>query len=218
MADQIRVHCDRPVDVTPFGVDCEQFRPSRVDPMTNNEFVVGIVKGLEPIYGVEHLIRGFAMASKRSRRKMRLIIAGDGSLRKSLEALTHEVGISNQATFLGLISHKDVPTILNQFSVFVAPSIGPESFGVAVIEASACAVPVIVSSIGGLPEVVREGETGLLVPPRDASAIAAALEKLMQDESLRVGLGKEGRKFVLNNYEWSENAARMERVYDTLIN
>lgn len=220
MAEQIRPYCKTPVTVTPFGVDCQQFRPLQNDAQAGGEFVVGIVKALEPKYGVEYLVRGFAIASKRNGKqsKMRLRIVGDGSLRQPLEDLATDLGIAAQTEFLGFISHDDVPKVLSQFSVFVAPSIlESESFGVAVLEASACGVPVVVSRIGGLPEVVQDRVTGLMIPPRDANAIAAVLEELREDKFLRAKLGRNGRDFVLQNYEWSENATRMERVYDSLL-
>ena len=104
---------------------------------------------------------------------------------------------------------------MNRFSVaaFVSNS---ESFGVAVIEASACGLPVIVSSVGGLPEIVQDGVTGIIVPPRDVEATAAAISRLIDDDRARGAMGAAGREFVLKNYEWSENAGRMERLYQSV--
>jgi len=98
----------------------------------------------------------------------------------------------------------------------VAPSVS-ESFGVAVVEASASGLPVVASRIGGLSEVVRDRVTGILIPPRDPMAIANSLDELLENESLRSELGKNGRKFVLENYEWTENASRMEHIYESLL-
>jgi L-malate glycosyltransferase len=219
MAERIRKFCEREINVTPFGVDCEQFH-HKTHPSGSGEFVVGIVKTLEPKYGIEYLLRGFAIFSKRNHRTgpSRLVIAGEGSLRNRLESLASDLGIASQTTFLGFVPHESVPEILRRLSVFVAPSISEsESFGVAVIEASASGLPVVVSRIGGLLEVARDRVTGIAVPPRDPLAIANALEELEENEHLRTQLGTNGRRFVLSNFEWTENASRMERLYETLL-
>ena len=218
MAAETQRYCNRSITVTPFGVDCSQFLRLQERNYRNDEFIVGTVKALEPTYGVEYLIRSFALLSRKysETRKLRLVIAGEGRLRRSLEKLARSVGIESQTSFLGGIPHTRVPEVLNTFSVFCALSLR-ESFGVAVLEASACEVPVVVTNTGGLPEVVRDGVTGLIVPPKDLTRTANALERLLVDEPFRSALGVAGRKFVLENYEWSENAARMERVYDSVL-
>lgn len=219
MADEACRYCELPVSVTPFGVDCGRFRPFRTAGSQFDDFVVGIVKTLEPQYGIEYLIRGFALAVKRShlRRKMRLIIAGEGSLRKSLQTLTQDLAIDHSTEFLGFVPHDKVPELLGGFSIFVVPSVQPESFGVAAVEASACGLPVVASRIGGLSEVVKDRVTGILVPPRDIEALADAFEEFAGNESLRRSFGAAGRDFVLQHYEWSENACRMERLYASLL-
>jgi L-malate glycosyltransferase len=220
MADEVQRCCREQVTLTPFGVDCDQFRPMN-DGQQKDEFVVGVVKTLEPKYGIEYLIRGFAIFCKkaaRKRAKLKLVIAGAGMLRSQIERLVSELNISEQTAFLGAIPHERVPSLLNRLSVFVAPSIlKSESFGVAVVEASASGIPVVVSNIGGLPEVVKDRVTGILVPPRNPEAIASALEELWKDVKLRAELGANGRKFVLENYEWTENAGRMERLYESIL-
>jgi len=219
MADEVR-RCRDDVTVTPFGVDCDQFRPMNECPQ-EDEFVVGIVKTLEPKYGVEYLVRGFALFREKAARKgakLKLVIAGGGILRSQIELLVRELNILEHTAFLGAIPHENVPAVLSGLSVFVAPSIlKSESFGVAVVEASATGIPVVVSNIGGLPEVVRDRVTGILVPPRNPEAIASALEELWKNVKLRAELGANGRKFVLDNYEWTENAGRMERLYQSML-
>jgi glycosyltransferase involved in cell wall biosynthesis len=93
-----------------------------------------------------------------------------------------------------------------------------ESFGVAIIEASACGVPVIVSDAGGLPEVVVDGQTGYIVPRNNPQAAAEKIVNLINDKNARVAMGRAGREFVLKNYEWKENADRMEKLYKEIIN
>jgi glycosyltransferase involved in cell wall biosynthesis len=180
------------------------------------EFVIGTVKSLEEKYGIEYLIRCFALlvAKYRGARKLRLVIAGDGCLRGKLSRLAKECGVEELTEFLGAVPHDRVPEVLNRFSVFVALSIlDSESFGVAVVEASACGLPVVISDVPGMGEVVTDGITGLIVPRRDALAAAEAISTLIENERVRQEMGLAGREFVMKNYEWSENAGRMERLY-----
>jgi glycosyltransferase involved in cell wall biosynthesis len=219
MAEEVERFCQKEVTVTPFGVDCKLFRPRPCSSNGCGEFVIGVVKALEPNYGIEYLIRGFAAFARKTRndRRLRLMIVGKGSLLGPLQQLATDLGIGAQTSFLGFVSHEKIPEILNRFSVFVAPTSGSESFGVAVVEASASGLPVVASRIGGLPEVVKDRVTGILVPPRDADAIASALEELFGNEQLRAEFGANGRKFVLENYEWTENANRMECLYESIL-
>lgn len=220
MATEALRYCRAPITVTPFGVDCDRFRPVPKASAEKGDFVVGVVKTLEPKYGIEYLIRGFAVVATRNhlQRKMRLVIAGDGSLKKSLQNVARDLGVDGLTTFLGFVPNDRVPQLLNTFSIFVVPSVTPsESFGVAAVEASSCGLPIVASRIGGLPEVVRDKVTGILVPPRDVSALAGAIEELLKNQSLCDSLGEAGRKFVLEHFEWSENAGRMEQVYASLL-
>lgn len=205
------------ITVTPFGIDCEMFRPLK-KPLNNDEFIVGTVKTLEPVYGIEYLIRAFAIfkLNYKGVKPLRLLIAGDGPLRDRLMSLAKELGIRNETEFLGIVPHNDVPNILNRLSVYVCVS-NSEGFGVSVLEASACSVPVIASDVGGLGEVVRDGVTGFIVPPRDAEAIAERIEKLAEDLRLSEGLGTAGREFVKQYYEWKENVSRMEELYRKIV-
>lgn len=217
MAREVKKFSSRPVTVTPFGVDCQVFKPSTSRNGDGNEFVVGTVKCLDPEYGMEYLLRGFArLVREYPHRRLRLVIAGEGLSKDQLKTLASDLGVAGVTEFLGYVPHPKVPEIINTFSVFVVPSVW-ESFGVAALEASACGIPVIVSNVGGLIEVVRDGITGLVVPPRSPDSIAISLAKLMNNEQLRRGMGSAGREFVLEHYEWNENAARMERLYQSLL-
>lgn len=218
MALETRRYCDRPVTVTPFGVDSARFLPGLNQDHGDDEIVVGTVKALEPPYGVDILIRSFALVAKRYHefKKLRLVIAGDGALRKKLELEAKAIGIESQVSFLGAIPYSKVPDLLATFSIFCALSLS-ESFGVAVLEASACQVPVVVTNVGGLPEVVRDKITGLIVAPRDIEAAAAAISLLIDNPDLRRSFGSAGREFVMKNYEWSDNAKHMDKVYKSVL-
>ena len=213
-----------PVAVTPFGVDTARFAPPEDDaaaafPAAARPPVVGTVKVLAPKYGIDTLIRAFALlAPGTTGEAPRLRLVGDGPQRAELEMLAQRLGVADRVAFTGAVAHADVPAALRGFDIFVAASrLDSESFGVAVIEASACALPVVVTRVGGLPEVVRDGETGLIVERDDPAALAAALQRLLGDAALRRRLGAAGRAWVQREYEWTHSVRQMVEVYRGLL-
>ncbi|MCE5322976.1 glycosyltransferase [bacterium] len=217
MADQVTdlyPHLARPT-VIPFGVNTAQFRP--ISPAGKNDFVtVGIIKSLRHSYAIDILLKAFAKASCDDSLKMRLMIVGNGSLKRQFVDLAQSLNIQNLVDFVDRIPHHDVPRYMNRIDIFVNAS-RSESFGVAVLEASACGVPVITSSVGGLPEVTVNGVTGKIVPAEDVDALADAILLLARDESLRKEMGENGREFVKEHYEWSACVDRMEEVYKNIL-
>lgn len=192
------------VFVTPFGVDTDAFCPAD-EPSRTDVLTIGTVKTLDEKYGIDLLIRGFQAAQagleEASGRTARLVIAGGGPQRHQLEELARSLGVADAVEFLGPVAPVDVPEVLRSLDVFVAMSRLPsESFGVAVIEASACALPVVVADMGGLPEVVEAGVTGEIVPSEDHEALARHLVALAGDPERRRAMGTAGRARVLERY------------------
>jgi glycosyltransferase involved in cell wall biosynthesis len=186
--------------LTPFGVDTAIFTPH--NKVASESLVIGTVKGLTAIYGVDILIRAFAEVYKqRANIPLILRIVGDGPLKSDLERLVKELHVEKVTEFIGRVPHSEVPQQLRGFDVYAAFS-RSESFGVAVLEASACGVPVVVSDVGGLPEVVLHDETGYLIPTEDVSAATSALLDLIDSKTQRLAMGAAGVKFVNENYSW----------------
>ena len=210
---------------TPFGVDCAQFNgaePNGAEPNAAGAagiaLTIGTVRPLEQGYGIEHLIHAFAVLRGRPLAPgLRLLIVGDGAERRPLERLAAALGVGTVTEFVGSVPHDRIPEYLRRFSIYVAPSVHEESFGVAVLEASACGVPVVASKVGGLPEVVQDGVTGLLVPPADHVALADALEGLLKNRTLRRQMGEQGRQFVHASYAWDTTALTMEALYERIV-
>lgn len=211
------------------GVELAHFAPGTDVDLTHltpaagidEPLTLGIVKSLAPKYGVDLLLRACAgLLEDPALRALapRLLIVGDGPQRAALEALALELGLAASTSFVGAVPHADVPSWLARLDVYAAPSrLDSESFGVAVIEASACGLPVVVSDAGGLPEVVRDGVTGIVVPRDDVPALQAALRRLLLDPALRRRLGQAGRAHVAAHYDWPRCVDAMERAYaDTL--
>lgn len=211
-----------PIAVTPFGIDMQKFC---YQPCEKDEIIVGTVKKMDKKYGIEYLIRSFAKAYERVREnapeiaaKLYLELVGPGNQIDELKALADELGIGERVRFIGRVPHTDVPKWLSRFDVYVAPSIlDSESFGVAVIEASACRRPVIVSNVGGLPEVVDDGKTGFVVQAKDADAIADKIVLLLQNEDMRQEMGLAGEALVRERYEWGYCVDLMEKIYASIV-
>jgi glycosyltransferase involved in cell wall biosynthesis len=227
MAEQTRQIAPslKKIAITPFGVDVDLFAAAvkQQDMKTENEpIVIGTVKRLAPKYGVDTLVRAFSSLRERLRinnsgldTRLRLRIVGDGPDREALSKLATDLGIANITDFVGRVPHRQVPAELSAIDIYVALSrFHSESFGVAVIEAGAAGRPVVVSNVGGLPEVVRDGETGFIVPPDDAEAAADALEQLVRDQSLRQQMGEAGARHVAENYSWDASVQIMIKVLE----
>ncbi len=218
MAKETKLYTNKSIEVTPFGIDINIFKPMLVDSLfSTDDIVIGTVKALEKIYGIEYLIRAFKLVSDKYKTlPLKLLIIGGGSLEKELKELTQNLNIENKTIFVGKVPFQDVPKYHNMLSVSVSVS-NNESFGVSIIEASSCSKPVIVSNVGGLPEVVEDGISGLIVPPKDPEQTAKAIEKLILDEDFRKKIGKNGRIRVNKLYNWDENVAQMINIYKDIL-
>jgi glycosyltransferase involved in cell wall biosynthesis len=217
MAEETQRYTAKPITITPFGIDCDIFAPGPHNQLQPS-LTIGTVKTLDKPYGVEYLIRAFAhLRESNPPCDVKLVIAGDGPLRGSLENLARTLGVAERVRFLGQIEQSTVPAVLRTFDIFAALSLR-ESFGVAVLEASACGVPIVASNVDGLPEVVDDGVTGFLVPPADPFSAASALLRLVADRTLRVKMGAAGRAFVLERYEWGKTARIMDNLYESILN
>lgn len=194
------------IEVTPFGVDLARFTPV---PDHAGPVVIGTARGLEWRYGIDLLIRAFALLDHP---EARLVIAGEGPQRAEYEALIATLGLAGRVELAGWVDPAEIPATYRRFDVFVAPS-RIEAFGVAVLEAAAAGLPAVVSSVGGLLEVVEDQVTGLTVPPEDPEALAAALDALIRDPERRRQMGVAARRFVESRYAWADTAQRMERLY-----
>jgi glycosyltransferase involved in cell wall biosynthesis len=150
------------------------------------------VASLEPCKGHDVLLE--ALRRVAADIPVQCLLVGDGPSRPSLQATVRSLGLGDMVRFLGY--QEAVTTIVRECDVFVLPSL-LEGFGIAVVEAMALGVPVVASATGGIPEIITDGEDGLLVPPGDSSALAAAIRRLLTDDALReaiVGRARERAK------------------------
>ncbi len=206
--------CTVPVSIIPFGVDLNQFSPkAKYLLFEEGTIVIAAIKVLDTLYCIDILIDAFGMLVKKyPTQKLQLLLVGDGPVKQKLVAQCQELEISNKVLFTGRVDFKDVSNYFNAADIFVNIS-EYESFGVSVIEASACELPVIVTDVGGLKEVVEQGVTGFRIGVRDRDATFAAIEKLMLDPELRKKMGKQGREKVKRQFEWKQNLQQMIEIY-----
>ena len=218
MKEETQKYTSKNILITPFGVDLNIFKPVNLTlDDDKKDIVIGIIKSLEAIYGIEFLIKAFAiLKNKYKNLPLKLLIVGDGSLRRELEELVENLDIKNLVYFTGRISYDKISKYHNMVDIAVYPS-ESESFGVAVIEAGACEKPVIVSNVGGLPEVVENGKTGFVVKYGDINAIVNALERLILDKQLRKNMGKNARKRIMKLYDWKNSVKLMLKIYENLV-
>lgn len=208
--------------IIPFGVDLKAYENITPQPAENKEkLIIGTVKTMKPKYGIDTLIEAYAILVERLNSsnsvrypELELRLVGDGEQTHDLQVLAEKLGISDSVNFVGRVPHSQVPQELSKLDIYVALSrLDSESFGVAIIEASAAGRPVVVSDAGGLPEVTIEGQTGLVVPRENSYAAAYALEKLVLDAELRHKMGSAAQKHVARHYSWDSSVESMIEVY-----
>ena len=220
MKEEIKQYTEKDIEIIPFGVDLNVFKPLSVHHIfKESDIVVGTVKALEKKYGIEYLIDAFSILRQSLKEySVKLLIVGKGSLETKLKAKVKNLGLEDETVFTGFIQPAEIPLYQNMLTISVFPSIdNSESFGVAAVEAMACEKPVIVTDVGGLPEVVENNVTGLIVPPANAEKMAEAIEILIRDEQLRIKLGRQGRQRVKKLYNWDDNLNSMIQIYEELM-
>ena len=205
----------------PFGVDIDQFEPAaaatrRELGLRDGQKVIGTVCRLvEPKKGLRILLQAMAVLAKRyGQPPCQLLIVGDGPSRHELELLREQLGLSSWVVFAG--SRRDIPRVLHAVDAFVLPSLY-EGFGIAILEAMAAGKPVIATAVGGIPEFVLSGETGLLVEPGNVEALADAIDRLLSHPQQARTMGAKGRIRAGERYHISTVVRQHEQVYTACL-
>ena len=185
-------------------------------PMCFERPVIACVARLVEKKGIDVALRAFAMLRKRIP-EASLVIAGDGPERGPLESLTLELGLAEAVTFLGWMDPARIPDLMNQACVVVVPSRRLEPFGNVAVEAMQMARPVIATDQGGLPEVVKNGETGFVVRAEDSVALAEAAVRLLENPSLARRLGQAGRERAQRRFSLDRYAREYEVLYRQIV-
>jgi glycosyltransferase involved in cell wall biosynthesis len=203
----------------PNGVDIETFRPGldagelrrryRLHERDRIVLFVGALDRAHYFKGVPLLLTAVARLSD-----IRLLIVGEGDLRRSYEQAAAAAGLNGRVRFVGAVSDRELPLHYALSDVVVLPSTTRgEAFGLVLLEAMASGIPVVASHLPGVRAVVDHGRNGLLVPPGDSSALAAAIADLLGDPARRVRMGHDGRRKVESVYDWRLLASQLEQLY-----
>lgn len=193
-----------------IGVDTETYVPIEKEKLDNLILYVGRIHRTK---GLHILLQALSYVKMQTQ----LIIIGPVNDVGYLEENKNRIKKSkHKIRYLGIVSKNNLIKWYQRSSVLVSPSL-VEPFGIVNLEALACGTPVIGTNIGGIPEIVKDGVNGILVPPNDPKELANALEKLLADQELRKKYAREGRKIVEEHFSWNRVPKELIRIYQSIL-
>lgn len=217
------------IAVIPAGIDCEIFKPANANPqllekfgLSKNSLKILFVGRFVPEKGIFDLLNAYSTLLKKES-NLELLIVGSGSAEMTNQIRAHVVNlkIASKVKFLGSINYAEMPQIHNLADMFCLPSAETktwaEQFGYSLVEAMACGKPAVSTWTGSIPEIVRHRETGILVQPNNPLALAASLEELVLNKSLREKISVKGREWVLQKFEADKVAGQVAGIYRKVI-
>jgi glycosyltransferase involved in cell wall biosynthesis len=179
--------------------------------LNTNGLVVGTIGWLLPIKGPIYLLRAMAEVWQ-SHPDTQLVYVGKGDLEEEVKAEAYRAGVFDKVNFLGW--RDDIPEIMQFLDIFVLPSLN-EGMGRVLVEAMASGKPIVASSVGGIPDLVKQGHNEFLVAPGDVNGLSLAIKKLIEDERLRLKMGIKGRAMA-RNYGVEEMIKKIDDLYTSL--
>jgi glycosyltransferase involved in cell wall biosynthesis len=205
----------------PIGLDVDYFRPAAPDHdlrlelgVPNGQLLVGLISYLRSYKGHEYFIEAARMIATQ-RQDVTFVIVGEGPEERSIRARIEQLGLPARIRMLGF--RQDLLNVFRSFDVFAIPSVEGDTIPQVLMQALAVGIPVVSTTVGSIPDVVIQGETGFVVPPRDAVALADRIGALLDDAALRARMGAKGRSLVERCYSLDHMLDRLEEVYDRLV-
>jgi glycosyltransferase involved in cell wall biosynthesis len=222
---------DEQIAVIPNGVDTRRFQVRSAPTGLREELglsptapLIGVLARLAPSKGLEVFIEAARLVADRFA-EARFLIVGDegapnegaptGGYRQTLERHAERLGLADRVIFTGF--RLDVPEVLSELAISVLPSVTGEGLPNSVLESMAAGVAVVATNSGGTKEAIADGETGVLVPPTDVSALAQAMARLLADSALREGYGAAGRRRIADRFSQERMAHEMQALYTRLL-
>ncbi|NLY50209.1 MAG: glycosyltransferase family 4 protein [Firmicutes bacterium] len=196
------------ISAIPNGIDIKESQVENVNPI-GKPYILSMGR-LVPIKGMGYLLHAFSRLDRSSWPELKLMIAGDGPERRRLERLALKLGIASAVKFLGFVSNPQ--PLLSFARLFVTAPVA-ESMGLANLEAMVLARPVVSTRVGGIPEVIKDGETGILVEPRCPAELAAAIEMLLRRPSWAADLGMAGAERARTHFSAERMVEKTLAVY-----
>jgi glycosyltransferase involved in cell wall biosynthesis len=214
-AAQVAEHFGKPVSVIYSGVDTDRFRPMARQPgwraahgIDGKGLLLVSVGRLVGLKGLRVVLDALSQIDA----PIHFVVVGEGPEEGVLKARAAQLGLCDRVHFLGRVPHEQLPPLLSEMDLLVQPSIGAEAFGISVVEAMACGLPVFASDLGGLRETVVDGLTGRLIPQADVAAWRSALAEADQDRAKLAQWGATGRARVQQEFTWVRNAMGLETL------
>jgi glycosyltransferase involved in cell wall biosynthesis len=203
--------------VIPNGIDLALFDKSITEKRDQNMILfVSILDKYHEFKGLDYLLEAI-VSIKKVNPKIKLLIVGEGELKKDYKTKTKQLGIETNVTFIGEVKQKDLYKYYKQAGLFVLPSIEIEGFGIVLLEAMAGKLPVVTTNIAGVWKDIQKFNTGLVVKPRDAQALANAIIKLLTNKNLSAQMGNNGNKLIKEKYDWKLIASQVENIYKEVL-
>lgn len=210
------------IEIVPNAVDIKNFSQdypeseldelkNRLGKKTGDKFIIHTGR-LVPKNAVDDIMRSLIYLSK----NIKFLILGAGPQEYALRALAEELKITERAVFCGQISHKDMPRYLKISDVFIRPSLS-EGLGNSFLEAMAVGVPVIGTNVGGIPDFLTDGETGLFCEVKNPKSIAEKIKFILENETLRKKLVVNAKKMIEEKYNWNLIAEKMQDIFSSII-
>jgi len=210
-SNEIREHCkDKDISVIRPGVDSACFVASDSD-----KGYILFAGRLETRKGLSDLIMAASLV-RRINHNARFVIAGKGTVEDQLKRYATRLGLENNVHFAGFVSSDKLLRHYQNASMFVLPSYY-EGLPTVLLEAMACGLPVVATSVGGVPELVEDGKTGILVAPRKPEMLAEAIIKLLNNPEMRRKIGQNARRHVVENYDWEIITDKIEGIYRVML-
>lgn len=201
-------------EIVPNIIDLDRFAPRPAKPNARAGTHLIVTRNLDPLYDIPTALRAFAIVQQR-RLGARLTIAGEGPEREMLSALAQELGVAPHVRFTGGLKNAAIAELYRSADVFVNSSLH-DNMPISILEALASSVPVVSTNVCGIPFLVEHRKTAILVPPRDAAALAEAVLEVLDNPALAEQLVRSGHDLV-RQYTWSHVRPRLLEVYTGLI-
>ncbi len=211
------------IEVIPNGINLEEFNIKHGKAECRNKLDLPCDKKIILFFGNivaykgPHILLKAFLKVKSQFKDVKLVFAGRGEMQEELKKLAADLGVKDDIIFTGYVDEKLKPFYYRSADIFCLPSITmAEAFGIVNLEAMACGVPVISSKLGGIPDVVIDKKTGLLVKPEDEEALAESIIFLLENEDISQKMGKNGKKKV-EEYSWRKIAEKTQEFYERLV-
>jgi glycosyltransferase involved in cell wall biosynthesis len=217
-AGEIRELARRDVSIIPFGSAIKE--PGVTSGSQESAVPTILFAGrLVERKGVRYLIE--ALRLLKEKRKARLVVVGDGSGRAALEAQARRLGLRDDVEFTGFIPEEELERRYRECSIFVLPAVtdskgDTEGLGTVLLDAMMHRKPVIASNVGGIPDIVKHEQSGLLVPEKDAPALAEAVSRLLDNSERRNRLGEQGYEYARQHFGWDRIIGEIAALYEGL--